>query len=147
VPAQFVLGGPLRAGLGLILLTASIAVLWTSRTIELGIAWTAVVPSVVLLIPAWGLLQRRVLALDGGRLTATDGWLWRRALVLSLDQAELEVVPTAGLAAVVVHRGGASHALATWILPRTAHRLAAWLDAHLPAPLPRRATPLPQGDR
>ncbi len=147
MPAHFLLGGPLRAGLGLVLLAASFAVLWTSRTIELGIAWTAVVPSLVLLIPAWGLLQRRVLTLDGERLTLTDGWLWRRALELSLERTELEVVPTAGLAAVVVHRGGGSHALATWIRPRTAARLAAWLDAHLPAPLPRRATRLPQGDR
>jgi hypothetical protein len=147
VPASFLLGGPLRAACGLVLLAASLAVLWTSRTIELGIAWTAVVPSLVLLIPAWGLLQRRILTLDGERLTLTDGWLWRRALVLSLEQTELEVLPTAGLAAVVVHRGGGSQALATWIRPRTAERLAAWLDAHLPAPLPRRATPLPQGDR
>lgn len=147
MPAPFLLGGPLRAGLGLVLLTASLLVLWTSRTIELGIAWTAVVPSLVLLIPAWGLLQRRILTLDGERLTLTDGWLWRRALVISLQQTELEMVPTAGLAAVVVHRGGGSHALATWILPRTAQRLGAWLDANLPAPLPRRASPLPQGDR
>ena len=145
---RFHVGSPLRAGLGLLLVTASAAVLWTSRTIELGIAWTAVIPAVVLLVPALGLLQRRVLTSDGERLTITSGWLWRRAVELPLSDAELEVLPTAGLVAVVLHRQGRAWPLATWILPATARRLAGWLDGLAAGgALPRRSVALPSGDR
>jgi hypothetical protein len=145
---RFSLGSPLRAGLGLLLVTASAAVLWTSRTIELGIAWTAVIPAVVLLIPALGLLQRRVLTTDGEKLTITSGWLWQRAMDLPLREAELEVLPTAGLVAVVLHRHGQAWPLATWILPATARRLTGWLDGlSATGALPRRAVALPSGDR
>ena len=144
----FALGSPLRVAIGLLLVTASAAVLWTSRTIEFGIAWTAVIPAVVLLVPALGLLQRRVLNSDGERLTITSGWLWRRAMDLPLRDAEIEVLPTAGLVAVVLHRNGQAWPLATWVLPATARRLTGWLDGLAAGgPLPRRAVALPSGDR
>ncbi len=153
---SFVIGGPLRAGLGLLLISGSLLALWTSRTIELGIAWTTVIPALILLSPGAALLPRRVLAWRDGGLELTDGWLWRRCLRLPLAATELEVVPTAGLCAVVLHRGGThggtylpgSRTLATWIRPRTALSLLTWLDAHHPErAFPRRSPLLPISDR
>ncbi len=146
---RFVLGSPVRAAIGALLLLSAAAVLWTARTVDWGVAWTAVIPSLALLVPGWGLLQRRVLTWHDGVLTCSDGWLWRRAVTLRTAGAELEIVPTAGLTAVVLHRAGSAWPLATWIRRGTAQRLADWLDGLDPGagPLPRRATRLPDGDR
>jgi hypothetical protein len=144
---RFTIGGPLRAALGLVLLAGSIAVLWRSRSIDWGVAWTAIVPALVLMIPAWALLQRRVLRWDQGALRIIDGWLWRRELSLRIvaDQAWIDVVTTAGLRAVVLHVGNHQHPLATWITRRRADQLCEWLQAC--AGLPCRTAPLPERDR
>lgn len=147
----FVIGGPLRAGIGLLLLSGSLLALWTSRTIELGIAWTTVVPAVLLTIPAAALLPRRVFAWIHSHepmLELTDGWLWRRCLTLPIASTEIEILPTAGFCAVILHRHQGAHTLATWIRPPTANRLLAWLDEHHPeGAFPRRIPVLPVGDR
>ncbi len=147
--ATFTLGSPLRAAIGLMLLGAAAGVLMVSRTIDWGVAWTAVIPALALLVPGWALLQRRSLTWTGDQtLTVTHGWFWRRALVLNTAAAELELLPTAGLMAVVLHRAGRAHPLATFVLPATAQRLATWLDDHHPAKaFIRREAPRPQGDR
>lgn len=148
VANSFVVGSPLRVGLGLILMSAAGIVLLVSRTIDWGVAWTAVIPAVVLLIPAWALLQRTTLTWKDDSLTITTGWLWRRALVITTTDAELELLPTAGLMAVVLHRGNNAHPLATFVLPRTASHLAAWLDRHHPTgAFPRQQPQLPEADR
>ncbi len=144
----FILGGLWRAGLGLLLISGSLLALWTSRTIELGIAWTTAIPAVLLLIPAAALLPRRVLTWHDGGLDLSDGWLWRRCLRLPIVGTELELLPTAGLCAVILHRHGGARTIATWIHPRTAERLLMWLDAHHPdGAFPRRSPALPVGDR
>jgi hypothetical protein len=123
-------------------------VLLTARTIDWGVAWTAAIPAFFALIPAWSLLQRRVVSWDAGQLTVTDGWLWRRAMAVTVGDSALEIVPTAGFRAVVLHRGGHSWPLATWLWPGTAERLATWCDQQHPAgAFPRRLTTLPAGDR
>lgn len=154
MPDTFVIGGPLRTALGLLLMIASGAALWTSRTIELGIAWTTVIPVLLLLIPAAALLPRRVLRWHAGGLDLIDGWLWRRCLQLPISGTELELLPTAGLCAVILHRpahhGGrsGSRTIATWLRPASARRLLTWLDAHHPdGAFPRRSPALPVGDR
>lgn len=148
----FVIGNPLRASIGLLLLSGSLLALWTSRTIELGIAWTTVVPAVLLVIPAGALLPRRVFSWHTRKpdptLELTDGWLWRRCLALPIANTEVEIVPTAGFCAVILHRHDGARTLATWIRPRTATRLLLWLDAgHPKGAFPRRIPVLPVGDR
>lgn len=145
---SFVIGSPLRCALGLSLLSASAVVLLVSRTIDWGVAWTAVIPALALLIPSWALLKRTVITCTAHQLTITTGWLWRRALVITTTDAELELLPTAGLMAVVLHRGTRAHPLATFITNRTARRLATWLDQHHPTgAFPRVLPQLPEGDR
>ena len=147
-PRNFTIGSPLRIVIGLMLMSAAGIVLLVSRTIDWGVAWTAVIPAVVLLIPAWALLQRTTLTWKDGSITITTGWLWRRALVITTTDTELELLPTAGLMAVVLHRGNNAHPLATFVLPRTASHLAAWLDGHHPTgAFPRQQPQLPEADR
>ena len=71
----FTLGSPLRAAIGLMLLGASAGVLLVSRTIDWGVAWTAVIPALALLVPGWALLQRRSLT-------------WNQDQTLTVTQAE-----------------------------------------------------------
>lgn len=145
---SFTIGSPLRAALGMVLLGGAISVLMVSRTIDWGVAWTAVIPAVALIVPAWALMQRQTLSWTDGKITVTSGWLWRRAMEFKTTQAELELLPTAGLMAVVLHRGASAHPLATFILPRTAQKLATWLDQHHPGgAFVRKNLHLPEADR
>jgi hypothetical protein len=146
--AHFTIGSPLRAMLGVLLLCAASSVLLVSHTIDWGVAWTAVIPALALLIPAWALLQRKTLTCANGKLLITSGWLWRRAIEFKTTDAELELLPTAGLMAVVLHRGTSAQPLATFVLPSTAQRLATWLDEQHPQrAFPRQKPLLPEGDR
>jgi hypothetical protein len=147
-PASHAVDGPLRWAAGLALAAAAAALVLGAGHLEYGIGWTALVPAAVLLLPAGALLQRRRLVVAGGRIEVHSGWLMRRCWSLPLAGAELEVVPTAGLCAVVLHAGGRETALAAWVGAGAARRLCAWLDAHHPAgAFPRRSTALPAGDR
>ena len=148
VADSFAIGSPLRCAIGLSLLSASAVVLLVSHTIDWGVAWTAVIPALALLIPGWALLKRTVITCTAHQLTITTGWLWRRALVITTTDAELELLPTAGLMAVVLHRGANAHPLATFVTNRTARRLATWLNMHHPTgAYPRMQPHLPKGDR
>ena len=148
VTDSFVIGSPLRLVIGGSMLIASACVLLVSRTIDWGVAWTAVIPALALLIPGWALLKRTVITSKPHQLIITTGWLWRRALIITTTDAELEFVPTAGLMAVVLHRGAHAHPLATFVTNRTARRLAKWLDQHHPTgAFPRVLPQLPEADR
>lgn len=141
-------GGPLRWAVGGLLAAVAAALALGAGHLEYGIGWTALVPAAVLLLPAGALLQRRRLVVAGGRIEVHTGWLMRRCWSLPLAGAELEVVPTAGLCAVVLHAGGRETALAAWVGAGAARRLCAWLDVHHPTgAFPRRASALPAGDR
>lgn len=137
----FRVSGPARALLGLLLLAATATLLATLARLELAIGAAGAVLVLVVLVPALALLRRRVLRARPGAVVVEDGWLFRRGRVLQLDGAELEIVPTAGLRAVVLHRAGRGEALATWLGRGRAERLAVWLDRVAGRPLPRRATP------
>lgn len=146
-PAARSIGGPLRWGLGALLLAAATAVLLVGGGLEYGVGWTAVVPAALLLLPAGQLLRRIRLRIAAGRIEVEQGWLFRRCWALPLAGAELELMPTAGLRAVLLHSAGRATPLATWVRPATAEALAAWLDAHAPdGPLARRTTAPPAGD-
>ena len=122
---RLVLGSPLRLLLGLLLLAVAAAVVVVTHDLEFGIGWTAVIPALTLGIPGFALTRRRVLERDGDRLLITDGWWWRRAYQTSLADATLVRIPTAGLWAVVLHRGGQEIPLATWARTTTTERVAA----------------------
>ena len=144
---QFRIGSWQRSAIGLVLVTFAGSLLWHGRGIDWGVGWTTWVPALVLIIPGLSLLRRRVLRIAGDRLQIEQGWLWRRVWSVRLD-GELEVLPTAGFRAVILHQGGHEIALATWVTAGTATRLAEWLDARRPGGgFPRRVAKIPAGDR
>lgn len=146
-PPQRTIGGPLRWGIGAALLVAAAGTILVGGGLEYGIAWTTLVPAILLLLPAGQLLRRIRLRIADGHLEVAEGWLFRRIRVLPLTGVVVELLPTAGLRAVLLHTGGRPIPIATWVRPATANALAAWLDIHAPdGPLPRRQAPLPVGD-
>ena len=148
-PPTFVVGGFGRGLLGISLLALALACLATVHDLEFGIGWTGVVPAVLLCLPALALLRRRTLHVVPRGLRLEDGWFWRRQFDLPLSgDEELELVPTAGLRAVVLHRQGREAVLATWLTAHQTRRLVTWLDVQHPAGAwPRRESRKPAGDR
>ncbi|HYE05956.1 MAG TPA: hypothetical protein VEL07_10615 [Planctomycetota bacterium] len=149
---RFVIGSAARlaCAVGLAVLSGALVTLahrldWGG---EWGIAWIALVPAATLLIPAFGLARRIVLMREADTLVVEVGWLMRRAWRLRLEALELEVVPTAGLRALIAHKGPREYPLAVWLPPARAELLAAWLDRAAPGGRwPRRVTRMPRGDR
>ena len=148
MPERFTVGGPLRLliGLGLALLAGGLVAL--GQRLEWGVAWTAWVPATVIILIASHLARRLVLTLENESLTIETGWLFRRGVELRLAGAELELVHTAGMWAVVLRKGPREMPLALWLTRRRADALLAWLDRGSPdGPLPRRERARPAGDR
>jgi hypothetical protein len=147
LPVRFVINSRWAPVVGFLLVVVSAAMLVIGQGIDWGVGWTTWVPAVILLIPAAALIRRRVVVVDEGGIVLESGWLWRRARVFPADRLELELLPTAGRWAVVLHRDGREFALATWLSRERAEALCAILD-HAPAgPWPRRETGLPSADR
>ena len=145
---RFTVGGPLRLlmGLGLALLAGGLIDL--GRRLEWGVAWTAWVPATVLFLIATHLARRLALTLEGEALTIETGWIFRRGVELRLAGAELELVHTAGLWAVVLRNGPREMPLALWLTRARADALVAWMDRAAPnGPLPRRVRARPERDR
>ena len=145
--SALVIGGPLRAVIGVGLWLVALVLVLGAGPLEFGIGWTALVPAFTLSMPATALLRRRSLTITGTTLEVVDGWLWRRAMTIALIGSEqpeaargaersgkvlweVEVIPTAGLRAVVLHRQSRSWPVATWVAGSTADRLVEWLGTH-----------------
>ena len=141
LPPMVTVGSPLRWSLGIILLALAGVVILATHDLEFGIGWTAVIPALLLGVPGASLLRRRVLSRDGGVLSITEGWLWRRCRCVPLEGARLVAVPTAGLLAVVLWRDGRETALATWVRRPTALAIADLTG------LPLEDAPRPETDR
>jgi hypothetical protein len=144
---RFVIGGPLRLIGGLLL--AGLSGLLVSLGYRLGwgmpmIFW---VPAMILLLPAFHLVRRIVLVADGGHIDLESGFLFRRSWRFALTGGELEIVPTAGLRTVVLHKGGHEIPLAAWLTAGRAEALCAFIDAAPGGPLTRRAPRRPEADR
>lgn len=144
---RLVIGGPGRTALGVACAALAGALIALGLRLDWGVAWTAFVPAGTLLLLAITLVRRTVLRADDGWLDIERGWFYRRALRLRLDaDSVLEAVPTAGLRAVILHRKGREHVLATWLTAERAEALLVWIDAAAPTPLPRTQRPPPAGD-
>jgi hypothetical protein len=137
-----VIGGPRRMALALALFACALALASAGFGLGWGIGWMAWVPAVALLLPAMALAGRRRISRADGRLVIEDGRLFRRIYEMPVAGGELEVLPAGGAWAVVLHRGGAEFALASWVGRSTAERVAG-LCPELPRRQPRR----PQADR
>lgn len=135
---RFVISSLPRRLLGLLIALTVCAAIVATADLELGVGAIVWVPGVIVLIPALGLLRRWVLLLGDGEVTIETGSLFRHRRIIPLEQAALEIVPTAGLRAVVLHLGKRELVLATWLRPRRAHQLADLLDAAAGSTLPRR---------
>jgi len=130
--AVFVIGGVGRLSAGLALAALSGGLLASGRYLEFGLAWSLWVPAVALLVVGLGLSRRRVLRRHPGAVEVECGWLFRRGWRLNLAGCEIQLLPTAGLCAVVIHSDGRELALATWLSPARAALLLVWLDAASP---------------
>lgn len=142
MPDAVVIGGLPRLALSLACFAAALALASAGFGLGWGIGWMAWVPAVALLLPAAALAGRRRIVRADGTLTIEDGRLFRRIYELPVAGGELEVLPAGGAWAVVLHRGGAEFALASWVGRATAERVAAILPD-----LPRRQPRRPQADR
>lgn len=133
-------GGSLRRILGWSLVAAALAAALWSRRLDWGMAPIVWVPALAVAAVGWGLKTTRRLELSGARLRVRAQGLLGRSHELTLDDgAELELLPTAGLRAVVLHQGGRQLPLATWVTATRAARIASWLETTLGRELPRRA--------
>ncbi len=140
-PRSFQVGGPLRRCLGWSLVVAAVAAMAWSRRLDWGLAPVIWVPALVLLVLGWGVKTTRRLELTADRLQLIGQGLLARRSELSIGpEAELEIVPTAGLRTVILHQGEQSWPLASWIGAGRAEALASWLESALGQPLPRRDT-------
>ncbi|TVR11269.1 MAG: hypothetical protein EA401_11260 [Planctomycetota bacterium] len=147
-PLRCPISHPLGNLAGLLLGATAILAVLASYTVDWGVGWMVWVPAAISLIPATALMRRRVLWWRDGVFDLESGWLMRRARSFPADHLSIELVPTAGLWAVVVHRGTASWPIATWVTRRRAQRVIDTLHQAAPdGQWPCRETPLPEGDR
>jgi hypothetical protein len=144
---RFVIGGPLRLLTGLVLAGVAGLLVDLGHRLGWGMAGLIWVLAAVLLLPAFQLVRRIVLVADGGHIDLESGFLFRRSWRFALAGGELEIVPTAGLRTVVLHKGGHEIPLAAWLTGGRAEALCAFIDAAPGGPLPRRAPRRPEADR
>jgi hypothetical protein len=144
---RFVIGGPWRLASGFLLAAAAAALANLGYRLEFGLSWVLWILAAVLLFPALHLVRRTALIVDQGNIDIEAGFLFKRSWRFALQGAELEIVPTAGLNTVVLHKRGHEIPLASWLSRRRANALCTFIDATLDAPLPRRASRKPEGDR
>ena len=130
--SRIALHGPIRISIGLLLAATSLSMLFASESIDWGVAATTVVPALCLMVPALSCLKRKVILIDADGLAIETGWLWRRCQQLSLQDIQLEVLPMAGLWALILHRNERRWPLALWSARKTVDRLAQALDAQAP---------------
>lgn len=139
---------PLGNLAGALIGASAILAILASYTVDWGVGWMVWVPAAIALIPATALMRRRVLWWRGDVFDLESGWLMRRARSFPADHLDLELVPTAGLWAVVAHRGHAAWPVATWVTRRRAQQVIDTLNRSAPdGAWPCRETPLPEGDR
>lgn len=150
MPAErFRVHGWLRSLVALTLIGSASVLALAVHDLEFGIGWIVLIPAAAIVLVGLGLFQRRsIVAEPPGRIVVISGWCFRRHLTLAVDGGELELVPTMGLIAVVLHRQGRNWPIAEWLTPRRADALAALIDRAASAPLARRiAIVRDHGDR
>lgn len=130
---RFPLHGLMRVIIGAILVVIALVMVWASDDLGWGIAATTIVPAIFIAIPGLSLLKRKVLILREQGVELEVGWLWRRCQYVSLEGAQLELVPMTGLWAVAVHKEqGRPYPLALWVKRSKAEAVLAFLDQIAP---------------
>ena len=139
---------PLGNLIGFVLGVSIIFLFMASYSIDWGVGWMVWVPAALAIIPASALMRRRILWRRDGYFDLETGWIMRRARSFPGDDLRIELLPMAGLWAVVVHRGSSAWPIATWVSRGRAERVIALLDSTAPeGNWPRWETPLPEADR
>ena len=147
-PTRIAVSHPLGNIIGFALGTFIVLLFLMSYSIDWGVGWMIWVPAAIMIIPASTLMRRRVIYRREGYFDIEQGWLARKARSFYADQIAIELLPTAGFYAVVVHREGAQWPIATWVTKRRAERIAAFLDHSAPdGQWPRIEPQKPIGDR
>ncbi|TVR46195.1 MAG: hypothetical protein EA402_02965 [Planctomycetota bacterium] len=147
-PVRVNISHPLGNLIGFAMGVTIVFLFLASYSIDWGVGWMVWVPSAIAIIPASHLMRRRILHRRDGYFDLEQGWLMRRARSFPADDLSIELLPTAGLWAVVVHRQGAAWPIATWVTRQRANRVCAVLDGSAPnGAWPRRDPILPNGDR
>lgn len=140
----FTIGGPLRLSLGLLIAILAGALINVGRHLDWGLAWVLYVPAAAALIVSLNLVRRTSLRLADLSIELESGWFWRRCWRVNLAESQVELVPTAGMWSVVLHRGEREIPLALWLGRQRAEALVAWLDRAAPGgawPKFQRASP------
>ena len=113
-----VLTGPLRTTLSLLAGLIALFLLKQTLTVDWGVEAMLAMLAIPLLLISMTAMGRRVLILDNdGNCWLETGRIWRRRWRLPIDREdiELELMPTAGSVALVLHVGDVGRPLATWI--------------------------------
>lgn len=121
---------PLRRLTGIALVLGMPALIWFTRNVEWGVGIMVWLPAGIAWLLAWALVWRHAITHCGDHLVIAG-------TRVELAASSLEIAPTAGLAAVIIHTPAGEQAVATWLLPRRASALATWIDSHAAEPLPR----------
>ena len=122
MPMRFAVSHVLGNIIGFALGAFIVLLFMMSYSIDWGVGWMVWVPAAIMLIPASTLMRRRVIYRREGYFDIEQGWLARSARSFYGDNIAIELLPTAGFYAVVVHREGSQWPIATWVTKKRAER-------------------------
>lgn len=144
---SFQVSTPGRILLGLSMIVLGIFLMVISLRFEWGVWVTTFVPGLVLQVPGVGLLRRCSLSYTDGTLSRRAGLFRQTEERIPLADAAIEVLPTAGARAVLIHVDGHEVPLATWISAGRARQLMTWLGEVHGQALPERERAKAQWDK
>lgn len=124
--------GPIRFGIGFLLISVACWLVLSAHDLGWGLSYSVIVPACALMFPGLALMKRKVLRLRENTVEVETGWLWRRARSLNLTDCSVEMLPMAGLWAVIVHRGEYEYPLLTWVGKKQAKSVLQFLDQTAP---------------
>jgi hypothetical protein len=148
IPQRFAVSHLVGNIIGFSLAVFIILLFMMSYSIDWGVGWMVWVPAAIMMIPASALMRRRVILRRKSYFDIEQGWLARKARSFPGDKLSIELLPTAGFFAVVIHREEAQWPIATWVTKTRAQRIAAFLDHSAPTgQWPRIKSEKPVADR
>lgn len=134
-----------RRLLGAVLIGVALTLVLVAGQLDWALGIFAWITALLVLIPAGGLIQRRHLEdLGDARLLLRIG---RRGTMIDLDGVALEILPTAGTCALLLHVQQTEIPVGTWLTRRRAETIASWIDEAARSPLTRRSRARHASDR